>query len=245
MFGVLRWLLVQRFDVVYDLQGSERSAVMTIASRARKRVGMGIRAPYTHHISFAGYEHEHIFDRLNRLLSCAGLEPAEPRPKLYAGVAERERLRAWLSGHALEERSFVLMHAGSSARWRSKRWPCFPELSAALRREGIETVWIGGEEDREVNGALAKGGGVDARPMHVLSASGIPVYAFFGPTDWQRHHAVGQASRVLRGAAPCSPCYLGECPPERGHACLRSISVDQVMARLRADGLIGRAPDSE
>ncbi len=78
----------------------------------------------------------------------------------------------------------------------------------------------------------------DSGPMHVLSAAGLPVYAFFGPTDWRRSHALGQAARVLLNPVPCSPCQLPVCPPERRHACLRGITPESVLTRLAADGLL-------
>ena len=75
--------------------------------------------------------------------------------------------------------------------------------------------------DRDLNRRLARNGGIDAAgaftivelaelgrsarfavtndsgPMHVLSAAGIPVFGLFGPSDWRRNHALGQANRVI------------------------------------------------
>jgi len=78
----------------------------------------------------------------------------------------------------------------------------------------------------------------DSGPMHLLSLSGIPVHAFFGPTDWRRSHALGQQEHVLINPVPCSPCFLNVCPPERRHECLADISPDRVFARLQADKLV-------
>jgi ADP-heptose:LPS heptosyltransferase len=74
--------------------------------------------------------------------------------------------------------------------------------------------------------------------MHVLSCSGIPVYAFFGPTNWAQSHALGQQSRVLTHPVECSPCFLPQCPPEKAHACLARLSADWVLVRLVKDGLV-------
>jgi ADP-heptose:LPS heptosyltransferase len=75
--------------------------------------------------------------------------------------------------------------------------------------------------------------------MHVLSTANLPVYAFFGPTDWRRSHALGQQQRVLTNPVSCSPCFLPVCPSERRHECLQGISPALVIARLEADGLLG------
>jgi ADP-heptose:LPS heptosyltransferase len=154
------------------------------------------------------------------------------------------------------------MHAGSSARWPSKRWDPghFATLARALQERGFRVVWIGAGEDRELNATLARQTGVDAcdrfsfqelaalghcsefavvndsGPMHVLAAAGLPVYALFGPTDWRRSHALGQQERVLCLGVPCSPCHLRSCPADKEHRCLHDITPDTVLSRLAADG---------
>ena len=138
-------------------------------------------------------------------------------------------------------------------------------LAQRLEESGVRVVWLGAGHDAPRNRALSQHAGIDATdafgvrelaelgrhalfavtndsgPMHVLSAAGIPVYAFFGPTNWRRNHALGQADRVLGHPVDCSPCSLGVCPPERGHACLAGVTAEAVLARLSSDGLIGAA----
>jgi heptosyltransferase-2 len=80
----------------------------------------------------------------------------------------------------------------------------------------------------------------DTGPMHVAAAVGTPVVAPFGSTspeltgpgapDDPRH-------RVLRGMAPCAPCFLRSCPID--FRCMDSISVESVVqAVLSAVGQI-------
>ena len=138
----------------------------------------------------------------------------------------------------------------------------YRELATVLAARGMEVVWIGAMAEQELNRRLSAAAGIDATaqfdycelatlaghalfaitsdsgPMHVLSTAGLPVYAFFGPTDWRRSHALGQQQRVLTNPVSCSPCYLPVCPPERRHECIQDISPDMVIARLEADGLL-------
>ena len=263
MLRVLTWLIGHHFDVVYDLQGSLRSRVMTLVTQAGLRAGISPGIAYTH-TPAPGNTPRYAFDRFNAVLTAAGLEAALPEPCLPANIGAEQAVSVWQKQHRLEQKRLVLMHAGSSLRWPAKRWPeaGFMALAQALERCGLTVVWVGGEDDREVNRHLAGVVGVDATlafsypelaelgrravfavtndsgPMHVLAAARLPVYAFFGPTDWQRSHALGQANRVLINSVPCSPCHLSDCPPERQHVCLQGITSGEVLARLQRDGLL-------
>ena len=264
MRRVLAWLRRCRFDVVFDLQGSLRSRVMTRCSGARQRIGGRPGFAYTH-ASLNRGESVHAFDTLNRLLAAAGIDPAPPRAWLPAPAAIEAKVDDWLERKGLARRRRVLLHAGSSERWPSKRWEetHFAALAMALAERGYAVIWIGANEDRDVNRRLARQIGVDATaafsllelaalgrraefavvndsaPMHILSASPLPVYALFGPTDWRRSHGLGQAERVLVNPVTCSPCHRPVCPPGFDHRCLRELMPAQVLSRLAADGWIG------
>lgn len=263
MWRVLAWLRRRRFAVVFDLQGSRRSRIMTRVSGARRRIGEKPGFAYTDTPPAAGVA-IHAFDRLNTLLVAQGIDAADPQGWLSVPEPAATRVQHWLDEHAQVASKLVLMHAGSSNHWQSKRWEVahYAELAAALERRGCTVIWIGADADAAVNRQLAGHAGIDARgefslvqlaalggcasfavvndsaPMHVLAAAGLPVYAFFGPTDWQRSHAPGQERHVLHHAVACSPCHLPVCPPARGHACLHGITPAMVIERLERDGRI-------
>jgi len=263
MWQLLRWLLGRRFEMVFDLQGSTRSSIMTLLTQARLRVGRTAGVAYTH-VPPDRQDNAHAFQRMNELLVVAGLVPASPGMPSVLRERQAPAVSAWLEQHVPGAGKPVLMHAGSSQRWPSKRWEeaHWLDLATQLEARGFPVIWIGGEDDRELNRRLAKKTGVDASdafscaelitlgrqaafaisndsgPMHLLSMSGIPVYAFFGPTDWQRSHAIGQQGHVLLNPVPCSPCHLRICPPEHRHECLAGISPGMVLTRLEADKLV-------
>jgi heptosyltransferase-2 len=70
----------------------------------------------------------------------------------------------------------------------------------------------------------------DTGPMHIAAALGTPVVVPFGSTSPELtgpglpgdpHH------RLLKSDAPCSPCFLRECPID--FRCMNNITVEQVV----------------
>ena len=82
--------------------------------------------------------------------------------------------------------------------------------------------------------------GNDSGPMHLASASGVPLLALFGPTELVRWHPRVPQVRIVKGDALCSP----DCQPEvclRDYQCMSSLSVEKVQREVdRALSLIGR-----
>lgn len=266
LFPPLQWIRSQSFQVIFDLQGSERSKIMTALSGAVQRYGLGPGFPYTRYPPNKGIVNKevHSFNRLNRLLEVAGLSPAQAGPYLEAGGEQCRKVRDWLARKGLLGQKIVLIHAGSSARWESKRWATahFITLATILEQQGMAVIWVGGLEDAKLNQILSQDIGIDATeafsllelvelarhahfavttdsaPMHAIAAAAIPVYALFGPTDWRRSHAVGQGERVLFHPVSCSPCFLPQCPPKQAHQCLAELKPETVLARIRRDDLL-------
>ena len=70
----------------------------------------------------------------------------------------------------------------------------------------------------------------DSGPMHVAAALGTPVVVPFGSTSPELTGPGlpgGARHRLLKSDAPCSPCFLRECPID--FRCLNGISVERVV----------------
>jgi ADP-heptose:LPS heptosyltransferase len=258
----LAWIRGHGFDRIYDLQSNDRSALLCAFSGVAVRIGNHPRFPYTLHPPTPHVSQSHIFPRMNEVLAAAGIPPAEEKPVLFCGERERQQVDDYLRDWRLTPREFVVMHAGASPRWPAKRWPHYRELALALQARGLKTVWLGAGSDAAINAELANTVGIDATdrlsigalaelgrharftvtndsgPMHILSAAGIPVYGLFGPTDWRRSHALGQRDRVLVNANPCPACQREDKATAADHTCLSGITVEEVLSRLRRDGML-------
>jgi lipopolysaccharide heptosyltransferase I len=257
------WVRRQGFNSVYDLQGNRISRLIVRFSQASRRVGTQPRNIYNFHPKqpYVKDTQQNVFARLNETIVSAGLLPAATRPELYVSEEDRVSLLKWQTAKGIKDGWFALMHAGSSPGWSSKQWPekYFVELAQKIETLGIMCIWIGSNDDRQINDNLAKSVGLnvtgelsimqlyqlgkgaifavtnDSGPMHILAASGLPVYSFFGPTNWIRSHALGQSERVFKSDCECSPCFLGQCPPHKDHECLDTIKPEGVFQKIRID----------
>ncbi len=81
----------------------------------------------------------------------------------------------------------------------------------------------------------------DTGPMHVAAALGVPVATIFGSTSPELTAplpANESSLKILRSDAPCSPCFLRECPID--FRCMNGIEIDQVVKA--AIGLANLSP---
>ncbi len=69
----------------------------------------------------------------------------------------------------------------------------------------------------------------DSSPLHIAVAEGVPVIAFFGPTDPARHMPPGKNQIILKRELECSPCYKPKC---RHRKCMNLITVEEVLEAI-------------
>lgn len=249
MYSMWRLLRCGNFDCVYDLQSNDRTMLLCALSGINKRVGNHPRIAYSHHPATRWHGQSHIFTRYCEVLKAAGIECNQQLPVLYCATSEQQKVAGWLKQHQLEAGTFVICHAGASPSRADKRWPYFSELAAQLRHHELRVVWVGTASEGELNRGLSKPGDVDATdafsvnelaelgrharfavtndsgPMHILAAAAIPVFGLFGPSDWRRNHALGQAERVIT-------------PGVAGEKRLSELDAAQVIKRIEAEALL-------
>lgn len=258
--ATLAFIRGQGFSEVFDLQGNDRTRLLCTLSGIPRRIGSHLHFPYNVHPPLPWDAQSHVFTRLNAVLEAAGVPAAAPRPVLPCAGPALAEVSAFMAEAGLTAGEFVVMHAGASASRQDKCWPGFGELASALAAEGLSTVWLGGSEDVTRNRQLARLTGIDTTgrfripqlaalaasarfavtndsgPMHACAAAGVPVFALFGPSDWERNHALGQAAHVVAGVR-----LLPDLAGLRTATCLDRITPAMVLARIADAGLIKRA----
>jgi heptosyltransferase-1 len=236
----LRQLREQRFDLVIDLQGLLRTGIMSLATGAKRRIGLasareGARWFYSDLVN-DGAGATHAVDRYWRVVEALGAATEEKQFRLPVDELSRRWLHRDLEGCP---RPWLAVGVGS--RWRTKRWP--PEHFAALARKALErfggtALFVGAPDEVEpakkaaglVPGSVRNLTGAtslpqlaallseadvmlanDTGPLHLAVALGRPVVAPYTCTVARRTGPYGQENRAVETAVWCRGSYLKEC----------------------------------
>lgn len=136
---LLSQLASRRFDMVFDLQGLLRTGVMTLATRARIRVGLQTAREgsslTTNCVIPDTSKAVPAHARLWRVAEVLGLGDAEKQTEIAVSNLDRDWAMATL---AQLPRPIIAVHPG--ARWETKRWPV--EKFATLLERGTR-AWQG------------------------------------------------------------------------------------------------------
>ncbi|MCG8379798.1 MAG: glycosyltransferase family 9 protein [Proteobacteria bacterium] len=253
---VISWIRRNKFERIYDLQSNDRSTIYCALSGVAYRAGNHPRFPYHVHPEKKYIGECHSFERLNQIITSAGIQAATPLPYLPIPETVTKEVSTWLDKHGLLKKSFAILHAGSSPLHLKKRWPHFLELAKKINQT-LEIVWIGGNDDIELNELLSKETGInatgafdilglaefgkrakfavtnDSAPMHILSCSQIPVFGIFGPTYPRRTHALGQLQNIITASDDIASNDESFKPED-----ISRIPVDKVLNKLKNQNLI-------
>ncbi len=248
-----RGLRDENFDLVIDLQGLLRSALMVLFTGARETVGFesareGARFFYKYRVRTQ--TELHAVEKNLLLAQFVGCERAEaqfpmPDPGEPPGIVK-----------GLDRYAVIAPSAGTSV----KRWPAeyfgrlagllpFPSVIVAAgsdaelgekiaRLSGTRAVSLAGKTTLKELSAVIKGAQFlvtcDSGPMHLAAALGVPSFSIFGPTSPVRTGPYGDIHTVVRVGLACSPCFTRKpCPDWR---CILDITPEMVFAAIAEKG---------
>ena len=264
--GASRQLIHQirqrQYDLVFDLFGNPRSAVLTLLSGAPQRVGFRFRVrQYAYNIKVEPrgdrvHEVEFNLDALRALQI-----PIVTR-KLFVAVNETSQNFAtqfWRES-GLENRLVVGLNA--SGGWYTKRWPLefFAQLGDRVQRElnaVILLLWGPGEyEDVTAIAQAMQGAAIlapatslkqlaallsrlnllvsnDSGPLHLAAAMGTRVVGIYGPTRPDLQGPWGEGHEVIsKTGLPCLGCNGVTCRIVT-HDCMKQLEVEKVWEIIR------------
>jgi heptosyltransferase-1 len=238
----------EKYDLVVDMQGLMKSAVVTTLARGKRKIGPsfyreGARVFYNEIAGMRNKERHAVEENLD-IVRHLGLNLVEP-------VFPVEFPDAGLEGKDCKIGIVPL------SRWETKNWPvqCYTKLIERLSKQCEATFYLlGGRDDVGVCEEIANGlsadivnmagkssfvemGGIlkqmdllisnDSGPVHVAAAAGTPTLVVFGPTDSNRTGPYGDGHKVVTAGLDCQPCFSRSCRNE-GIACLEGVTPEHV-----------------
>lgn len=263
--GAVRELRKTKYDMVVDLHGLLKSAVVARLAKAKRRIGPS----YSREMSWLFYgeragrmnRDRHAVDQALDTVKYLGFPIPERKfePELFK-----------LPPSPLADGKFIAFAPVS--RWATKNWPAakFAETAAILAKThpGYRMLVLGSKADKEVGDEIAKASPMvenlcgrttigeslsilsrcdllvanDTGPVHMAVAVGTKCLVVFGPTrpNWTGPYGDGHEIAMLD--LPCQPCMKRKCA--RGdHACMAGISAGFVAAA--ASRMLGAADNGE
>lgn len=243
------------WDVVVDLSGTGRSRRL-LRAISRRRL-LRVRKQALRRFAFVRLRRfgagpsglVRVLDRLFATVAPLGVTRGDRRPQLDVPTPPED--------------GPVLLAPGAgrpTKRWPAER---FTEVARRLGEDGDRTLVVGSAEERPLLEAVAGGADGSAEVfatedpaalppvvarcplaltndsglLHVAEACGADVIALFGPTHPALGFApIGAGSVAIHTGIECSPCDLHgpERCPKGHHRCVVDLSVERVLAEIRA-----------
>lgn len=235
----------ERYDLVIDLQGLLKSAIIASFARSPRKIGPSYHREFSHlfYDEIFGVKdmNRHAVERTFDVIKHLGID------------FEKKEFPINLPPHGFEipneGKNIAII---GDARWKSKLWPYdyFGRLSSMLIKEGFNVYLLGSSDDwkkgiqkfvdertinligkttivelcsilKDMNLVISN----DSGPMHIAAALGVNVIALMGPTDPRRTGPFGDGHRVFSGRASCAPCFRKDC---EDNICMKKITPEEI-----------------
>lgn len=257
-FKEMRALLHSRkFDLVIDMHGLFKSAVLAAISGCDNRIGFcemwegsGLVSRPVRGEHAKGHAIEQYLDVV-RYLGCPVDEISFPMPDL-----QKEWEAVQKKTEAVKEPYVVLV---PGARWDTKIWPAehFAKLADMILRDGKQVILAGGPEDAPLGAQISKLApgatdltgktslrelgalirhctvyiSADTGPLFIAMAMKKPLIALYGPTRPDKTGPYGSGDAVvLKAPVACAGCLKRHC---RNWICMQSITPETVFEEYK------------
>lgn len=262
------WQFIRRvrrygFDLVIDLIGNPRSALLSLMSGARHRVAFA-RWPrslcYTTLVDRSGEEYT-VKTRL-RLLEPLGIHASDVSTTLTYTPQDRELVDHFLKMNGVRPDDLLICidptHAAITGQWPGQ---CFSELADLLSEKlGARVCFLWGPGEKEYVAAIAAATrskpilnppwelsqvaallhradlfvGCNSGPGHIAISQQTPTVTISGAQRGASWRPAEPQHRVVTLGLPCQPCHQKRCGPPLDIACLRTLPVEMVFEAVLA-----------
>jgi lipopolysaccharide heptosyltransferase II len=259
--SIIHRIREKRYDLIFDLFGNPRTALITRFSGAQRRVGFPFRGrayAYTDLVTPRGGEVHNVDFNLD-VLRYFNIPIVSTMPEFPIQQTHREFAAGWLKEKGITGKTIVGINA--SGGWYTKKWN--PRAFAELTDRFVQQdhliplfFWGPGEKDdviaiqsmmktesylipktslKEMGAFLESCAYLvsnDSGPMHIAASLGVPTLGIFGPTNPLLQGPFGEKQRWVRHEGlDCLACNLTECPI--GNICMNDLSVDTVYSAFQ------------
>ncbi|MGA2668350.1 MAG: glycosyltransferase family 9 protein [Ignavibacteria bacterium] len=237
-YFIIEKIRKQKYDLVVDLFGNPRTALITFTSGAKYKSGYRFRMrAYAYNIKITPRSGEvHNIDFNLDSIRALGLDIISTQTRFYISPVHEEFADDYFIKKGLDERKTIAVNPCGT--WETKVW--YPEkytgLINDLTKNGYNVLLFWGNESERKHaekiliaasgkvflipeiglkymGALLKKCRIlitnDTGPMHIASALGVNIAAIFGPTNSKLQGPVNKNSIVIKNdKLTCLGCNL-------------------------------------
>lgn len=244
----------EKFDLHIELRGNFKTLLYSILHCPLIRLDRG-SVRFKNKLD-GGHPHE-VYTNLQIIAPLLQKKIENPVLALYPSIADQGKVKGWLEKKNIQK--FIILHCGAGKELR--RWPLFhyAEIASYLKNSySLEIVFAGDKNDQQeiekvqtlipfptysVAGtfnlsefaALCKKAylfiGNESGPMHIASASHIPVIGLFGPGVPEIFYPYGEKCTYIHHVLSCNPCDQIHCV-QPDHPCINLITVEEVKEKI-------------
>ncbi len=253
----LRALRERRFDLVIDLFGNPRSALLTLATGARYRVGYDVRGRgVVYNVKIRRSDSLRVVDAYLDAVRTIGVPVEDDCTEVHFSDEDAAWADSWLADRGVDgDRRIAALNPGAS--WPAKTWSAgrFAELARRMIEAlDLRVLLVAGPGQREaMDGLAAKTGHAcpvvetgsltrlaalihrcdvfvsnDCGPMHIAAAGGTPTIGLFGPSSPEIWFPYSKADGHVALEAGADDC-CGRDFCVRPVPCIESISPNRVL----------------
>ncbi len=261
--GFLAAMRKERFDLIIEARGDIREIFLLVAPlKGRFKVSYGFGGGaylLTHTVPFKEVKHRVAYHL--DIAGYLGCPTDRIEKRIFLSGHEKADTDRLMARHGIES-PFAAVHPGARLplkMWQPEKYARLADRVAG--HYGMPVVLLGSPAERALARAVAKdlksrhinlAGALDLRqlagvlsraalflcndsaPMHMAAAMDTPTVAVFGPSKSIETAPYNRFSRVAEKDFSCRyTCDESHCRNASYHACMKSVSVDDVFEKVR------------